>query len=341
MLSRLYGAVAAQRRRWYQREPSRRRRLTRPVVSVGGLSIGGSGKTPIAAQVAATLCAMGERPAVLSRGYGRTHRVDGVVVVRDARAIRAGLAEAGDEPLMLARLLPGIAVLVSDDRYLAGRLAETRLGATVHVLDDGFQHLPLHRDADLVVIGEHDLDSVVTLPGGRLREPVEAARVADALVVETSDPDRARDVASRFDVPAVFRYRRLLHQPRDAETRKEVVVPPEARLVALAGIARPPAFFAALRSAGYSVVNTLSFRDHHPFTADDIAHIDRLAGKTHADYVVTTDKDLERLLPHAPFPFRLLAVRLAVAVEPPGALRDWLGRALAGPDRGQPRGAHP
>ena len=124
---------------------------------------------------------MGERPAILTRGYARTGREDGVVVVRDPDGIRADLARAGDEPLMLARQLAGRLVLVSPDRYLAGRLAEHHFGATVHVLDDGFQHLQLDRDVDIVIVGRDDIAHPVTLPRGRLREPLDTLVAADAI----------------------------------------------------------------------------------------------------------------------------------------------------------------
>ena len=325
MLSRLYGSLARRRRRWYERRPEARRRLDRPVVSVGALRVGGSGKTPITARLAELLAALGERPAVLSRGYARTRRVDGVVVVRDADRVRAGLAEAGDEPLMLALALRGAAVLVAADRHRAGRLAETALGATVHLLDDGFQHLALHRDVDLLLLAEQDLADPRTLPGGRLREPVDAARRADALIVETPDAGRARALAERLAVGQAFRFTRVLRPARHAETQREVAVPPAAPVLAVAGIAQPPRFFAALRERGYAVAATLAFRDHHPYTAGDVARIQRLAAARRVEYVVTTEKDRVRLLPYAPFAFPLLSIPLAVPIEPEAAFRAWLG----------------
>ena len=122
------------------------------MISVGNLAVGGRGKTPMVAAIARALLAMGERPAILTRGYARAQPEDGVVVVRDPDGIRADLARAGDEPLMLARWLPGAAVLVSTDRYLAGRLAEHQFASSVHILDDGFQHLQLDRDIDIVMV---------------------------------------------------------------------------------------------------------------------------------------------------------------------------------------------
>ncbi len=139
------------RRRRFERQPQRQRRLSRPVISVGNLSLGGTGKSPVVAAIAQWLIDAGERPAILSRGYARRDPVDGVVVVSDGSAIHSAVEQSGDEPLMLARQVPQAIVCVSPERYLAGRLAEQRLGATVHVLDDGFQHLELARDLDILV----------------------------------------------------------------------------------------------------------------------------------------------------------------------------------------------
>ncbi len=151
MLHLLYGQVARARRSWYERRPSRRRHLARPVVSVGNLSVGGTGKTPLVAALAGWLVAHGERPAILSRGYARRDRTAEPAVVSDGARLLLDVHAAGDEPLMLARAVPGAVVVVGADRYASGRHAETVLGATVHLLDDGFQHIQLGRDLDIVV----------------------------------------------------------------------------------------------------------------------------------------------------------------------------------------------
>ena len=328
MLSRIYGEAALGRRRWYARRPAALRRLDRPVVSVGALAAGGSGKTPVAARVAALLAAAGERPAVLSRGYGRRRPRDGVVVVRDREAVRAGVDEAGDEPLMLARALPAAAVVVAEDRYLAGRLAETLLGATVHVLDDGFQHFGLRRDVDLLLLSERDVADPRTLPRGRLREPLEAALAADAAIVETPDAGAARGLAARAGIERAFHFTRRLLPARAAGSDAQVAPAPEEPLVAVAGIARPQQFFDALRSAGYALAATAAFRDHCPYGARDVARIGRLAAAHGAAHVVTTEKDLVRLLPHAPFRFSLLAAPLQVDIEPADAFGAWLGERV-------------
>ena len=330
LLSVLYGRVAMARRQWYADRPWQRRRLWRPVVSVGNLTVGGSGKTPTAAHVAAMLQAMGERPAILSRGYGRRDPVDGAVVVSDGRSICADVARAGDEPLMLARNVPGAVVAVSPDRYLAGRLAEVRLGCTVHVLDDGFQHFTLERDADLLLVDAADLKDPRPLPAGRWREPVEAARRADAVIVSGATPAEVSEAGERLGVAPVFRAVRMRDAPRLIEPAGRVVSPAAGtRVLAVAGIARPARFFADLREAGWVVAGELAFRDHCRFAARDVDRIAQVAREARAVMVITTEKDLMRLLPFRPLPIPVAWVPLRVTVEPTADFREWLAARLA------------
>jgi tetraacyldisaccharide 4'-kinase len=203
VLSAVYGRVARLRRSWYQQRPHARRQLDRPVISVGNLVVGGSGKTPVVEALARMLLAMGERPAILSRGYARKRSDEGVVVVSDPDRVLEPVERSGDEPQMLARALPGTPVLVSADRYLAGRLAEQRFASTILILDDGFQHLQLARTIDVLLVSPDDLDERV-LPSGRLREELGAARVADALLVSGTSDDTSR-VSSALGVATAFR----------------------------------------------------------------------------------------------------------------------------------------
>lgn len=333
MLSALYAGAAAWRRRWYARRPAARRRLSRPVVSVGALAAGGSGKTPVAALVAELLRDAGERPAVLSRGYGRRARARRVVVARDPDGVRAGVDTAGDEPRMLAERLDGVSVVVARDRYLAGRLAETRLGATVHVLDDGFQHLRLARDVELVLLRADDLEQP-TFPAGRLRERPSTARLAHALVVEAADAETAAAVAGHLRAATWFALRRSLGVPRPvAGSRAGAVPPEEARaagpVLAVAGVAAPERFRAALGQAGFRIAGALAFADHHRFTPADVRRIAARAAARGARLVLTTEKDAVRLAPLAPFDFALAAVPLRVAVEPADRFRAWLIERVA------------
>lgn len=355
MLSTLYGAIAAQRRRHYARHREARRRLARPVVSVGALAAGGRGKTPATAFVAGLLRNAGERPAILSRGYGRRTVADGVVVVRTADRILADTDLAGDEPRMLAEQLD-VAVLVAGDRYLAGHLAETAFGATVHVLDDGYQHLRLERDVDLLLIDPDDPDRP-TLPFGPLRERPEAARHADALIVDTVDDATAAEAAARLGAGTWFRLVRSMGAPRPIDagagdrtdpgdasrgtaTEAGQALPrPGDRVLVAAGIAGPERFASALGDAGYDVAGVVAFRDHHRFTRGSLRRIARRAAETGVDRVLTTEKDAVRLAPLAPFPVPLAAVPLVASVEPREAFRAWLlERVAAAAGRADPAG---
>ena len=329
MLAPIYAAAAAARRAYY-RAPRRQRRLQRPVISVGNLRVGGTGKTPAVAHVARLLLEMGERPAILSRGYGRRSAPDGVVVVSDGRRICADLDRSGDEPLMLARAVEGARVLVSADRYLAGCLAERHLDATVHVLDDGFQHLALARGTDLLIVSEDDLADARTLPAGRLREPLSAASFAHALLVPSGTSEQARALAGSLGVDTAFQLVRMPGEPRrldllgaSAPARKTTPV------LAVAGVARPERFFEELRSAGWDVKKAVTFPDHHRYSRADAAGLADTARSAGARAIVTTEKDLVRLLPFRPMPLPVIWLPLAVRIEPAPAFREWLAGRLA------------
>ena len=295
------------------------------MISVGNLAVGGSGKTPTAAHVYRLLADAGERPAMLSRGYGRTSSPAGVTVVADGVRLRADLSRAGDEPLLLARQLPGARVVVCEDRYLAGLLAESHLGATVHVLDDGFQHLSLARDANLLIVDVGDINRPRTLPGGRLREPLSAARAADALLVTGAEgPDQLEAMAARLEVPAAFMLLRDIEPPVEETLAGPRPLDPDISVLVVSGIARPERFVAESRDAGLEVVAALTFRDHHPYTPADIDRIARAATHAKADAVLTTAKDYVRLLPLRPWPFRLAVRPMTVRVEPAEAFAAWL-----------------
>lgn len=334
MLSAAYGQAARLRRSWYARHPDRRRTLARPVISVGNLASGGRGKTPVVAALARLLLAAGERPSILSRGYGRRRQRDGVVVVSDGVRLLNSVDESGDEPQMLARSLHGVPVIVSADRYLGGVLAERRFGCTVHLLDDGFQHLQLARDVDLLLVQPRDaLDRV--LPEGLLREPREAAASADALLV-AGTPEQAGELAAVLRVATTFRLEPRFSpvQPLTAadgagfSTAVTPLLPngPVSRVVAVAGIAEPSRFFAALRRQGWDVVHELAFADHRWFTAADHARIAAAVTASNAGAVITTEKDAVRIgSAHVQSGAPIWAVLpMEMAIEPAGEFRDWL-----------------
>ena len=300
------------RRSWYERHPQSRRSLDRPVISVGNLSVGGSGKTPVVAALAGMLIDMGQRPAILSRGYARRRSTDGIVVVSDGTRVLVPVEDSGDEPHMLARACPGVPVLVCADRHLAGRLAEKQFNCTVMLLDDGFQHLALGRNVDVLVMPASDLDEAL-LPSGRLREPLDAASSADCVLVPGSDDDVAR-VAATFDRMPVFRMTSHFGplQGIDAAAAK--------RVVAVAGIARPERFFTALRGQGYELVREVRFPDHHWYSPGDLDRIRAIVKETGADGVVTTEKDAVRIAPQPGW----AVLPMVAVIEPAERFSSWL-----------------
>ncbi len=326
MLHTLYGRLALARRAWYAR-PGACRRLARPVVSVGNLSVGGTGKTPCVAALAAWLVTEGERPAVLSRGYARPVAERGVTVVSDGTRVRTDARHAGDEPMMLAQAVPGAAVVVCASRYEAGLVAERELGATVHVLDDGFQHVQLWRDLDIVVTPAGELAREHVLPKGRLREPLSALAGASLLVVVGATDAEAAAEAAAAGVPAAVGATRRLGAPVAVQSG---VPAPGATVVALAGIGQPAQFVDGLRAAGWQVADTCLHPDHHWFTTADLAAAARRVAATGAWGLLTTDKDAVRLDLTSPLPCPVARVPLTLDVPRWDIVTGAVGRVLRG-----------
>ena len=339
MLDLLYARAARWRRRAAER-PGARRRLERPVVSIGNLSVGGTGKSPVVAALASWLVARGERPAILSRGYRRRTDAPGVTVVSDGQSILADLARSGDEPQMLARAVPGAVVCVCPDRHLAGVLAEHRLGATVHLLDDGFQHFPLARDLDVLVTSVGEITGGHVLPRGRLREPADAASHADVLVVMGADAGAADAEAQALGVERACGTARALGAPRRVGSREPGVGSREsgvgsrgpgagAAVVVACGIANPQRFVDDVKAAGYQVARAVTFPDHHAFSARDLARIAAAVSETGAAAVFTTDKDAVRFEAVGTLPFPLFRVAMTLSFDPPDVLFDAVAAVLA------------
>ena len=307
------------RRRRFEGQPQRRRRLLKPVISVGNLSVGGTGKSPVVAAIAQWLIDQGERPAILSRGYARRDPIDGVVVVSDGIGIRSTVDQSGDEPLMMARQVTGAIVCVSPDRYLAGRLAEHQLGCTVHVLDDGFQHLELARDLDILVTTAGEIPNGKVIPIGRLREPIDAAARAHVLVVSDATAGAASAEAWALGVSQSCAAIRKLGAPVAIAGDQGSGIGDQG-IVAVAGIAHPERFEASLKIAGWNIVDALTFRDHHRYSPADVSTIAARLSAAGATAVFTTDKDAVRFESLGELPFALYRVPLHVAFEPADAL---------------------
>jgi len=216
-------------------------------------------------------------------------------------------------------------VLVGASRYLSGRLAEERLGASVHLLDDGFQHLELRRDVDLLVIDERDLNDQL-VPVGRLREPLTTAAQADAALVNSVDDSAAERIGRALGLSTCFRVERSLGMPHRLDGAD---VPTTDRVLAAAGIARPERFFADLASAGWNVVGTIQFPDHHQFTKRDLKRLTAAARAADA-IVMTTEKDAVRLAADDLGTLAVAAVPLTASIEPASVFATWLlGRLQA------------
>ncbi len=268
LLSTTYGSVVRARNALYDRGIFRARRLQGPVISVGNLSVGGSGKTPFVILLGELLKARGVKFDVLSRGYGRTSR--GVLLVNPGGTS----SQFGDEPLLIARRLE-VPVVIGEDRYQAGVFAEGKFGPCLHLLDDGFQHRALARDFDIVLVSADDARDRL-LPAGRLRESRQSLRRADAVVLTAG----AAAADFPLDGKLAWRVRRGI-----APTK----VP--ARPVAFCGIARPQSFMLQLRKAGIEPAAEAVYRDHHAYTEKDIRELIALKARSEADGFVTTEKD--------------------------------------------------
>ncbi len=299
-LSRLYGAGVALRLDLYRRGFFSVRRAARPVVSVGNVAAGGTGKTPFVRWLAGELSKRGHSPAILTRGYGRKSR--GTVVVSDGRGTVASVSASGDEPALLARALPSVPIVADARRVRAAARAETlEAPVGVHLLDDGFSHVGLARDVDIVLLDATDpAAGGALLPAGLLREPLSALARADLIVVtktEQSDPAAALELAGLHapGVP-VFRARTEVLGIRDREGRPvDPADLPAGTTVAVAGIARPGSFLSTLSSIGVSPAELLSFRDHEAYGPVTAGRIERALEETGATAVVTTEKDAVKL----------------------------------------------
>jgi tetraacyldisaccharide 4'-kinase len=290
--------IAAYRRGWVKTHV-----LPIPVVSVGNLTFGGTGKTPTVIALVRDLVRRGRRPAILTRGYGRSVDEPVVLVGPDPEI---GPSRAGDEPLEMAARLPGVPVVVDADRVRGGATAVAR-GADIVVLDDGFQHLRLGRDVDLVLVDAGDPWGGGRLaPRGRLREPLAGLARADAVLV-TKVPvdfrpvlDEIRRVVVRYAPGTPVLAARL--EP-NAVRRPDGVGGPEilagARVFAVAGLGRPEGFADLLRDAGAEVVGCRWFADHHGFTGAEIERAVADSGRLDA-VVATTAKDAVKMPPDAP-----------------------------------------
>ena len=302
-LSAIYGGVVRTRNALYDWKVLRAHALQGSVISVGNISTGGSGKTPFVILLGELLKARGIPFDVLSRGYGRKTR--GVLLVDPGGLPR----DFGDEPLLIARRLQS-PVVVGEVRYEAGRFAESRFGAQLHLLDDGFQHRGLARDFDIVLVTPDDARDRL-LPAGRLREPLRSLQRADAVVLTSGASPESFPVAGK----TVWRVRRGI-------VTQNLAQPVPARPIVFCGIARPQNFLLQLRAAGIDPAAEAFYRDHHAYTEKDVRDLLDLRQRSEAGGFVTTEKDavnlggyLDALTPLAVIPVKMELADAANAVD--------------------------
>ena len=324
LLSLPYQGAVAARNRLYDRGILRQERLPCPVVSVGNLTVGGTGKTPTVILIARVLRQQGRRPAVLSRGYGGTARAP-VNTVSDGKRILMKWQEAGDEPLLIAKAVPEVPVLTGPERIRTGRVAVERYGADVLILDDAFQHRALFRDLDIVMLdAARPLGNGFLLPRGPLREPQDALGRAH-LLIRTGNPESEAPLP-RVPSPPSFRG---VHRPRElVEAATARALPLDElhgiKVCAFAGIGHPDAFRQTLAALGAEVVSFQVFPDHHPYLLSDLEVLRRLADESAADRIVTTEKDGIRLADFPDFLLELSLLRIGMEITPADAFAELL-----------------
>jgi len=321
--SALYALVVWVRRLLYRKGILPKRRVDAPVISIGGLRVGGSGKTPFAQWMARRLSGRGCSVVLLTRGYGRRKK-QGTILLTQNALDKWNPVDCGDEPYLLAQGLPDVAVAVDGDRYRAARLAEEKFSPDLFLMDDGFQHLRLDRGFDIVLVPEDEvLSGMACLPRGPLREPLSALKEADLLVCVSSEGGKeegrwvsdepgwrtlVRDlpVYSAKIVPAGLHRLEDTGQvdSRDLAGRK---------IAAFCGIARPNAFWRTLDGMGLKLASRKDFPDHHPYSEQD--HRDLLGLLEIYDFVVTTEKDAVKIRRYRWPEGKILFLRLDLTLE--------------------------
>lgn len=326
-LSLLFGAGAELRRAAYRLGLLRSERAPIPVVSVGNLTVGGTGKTPMTLWLARRLQMRGMRVAIVLRGY--RGRSQGPTVVSRGVGLEAAVDEAGDEAAMLAKCFTG--AVVTARRRIEGVRVAAQLGSDVAVLDDGFQHLALARDFDLVIVSSRRGG---LLPAGPMREGWRALRRADAIALAIrGEEEHAIPLPSGVDGSQLprftvhFRPNALVVSDSGSWDELPIATISGAKVLAVSGIAEPSAFYQTLRGWGADVRQIFEYPDHHAYTRDDWQNINREAHTV--DFVVTTEKDLIKL---EQFPFakgKLVAVRIAPEVAGGDALVEQVLERIA------------
>lgn len=358
-LSDLYKAGVKTRYGLYKKGVLRTKKLSCLVISIGNVVVGGTGKTPMAVYIARILAGMGRKIAVISRGYKGKYQ-DDCLIVSDGETIFVDAEECGDEPFMMAqeRICP---VIVGKDRVKAGNLAIDKFDCDVIILDDGFQHLRLERDIDLLLLDYNDpFGNRKFLPAGRLRETPDMAlprahaflftRSADS---EESEPEvdgsdsrdtgqepeeHSEQIQTVLDKHPETPWFRTDHTPfiaQKAPALNKVPGPEQCledykgrKALAFSGLARNRAFYHTLRQAGIIVLDHLEFKDHYRYKEADIFQISKVAKAVRADLILTTQKDWVKLDPDFDWAAELVIVGIDIRFQDPEGFEAFLNARL-------------
>jgi tetraacyldisaccharide 4'-kinase len=338
-LGYIYKKIIEARAARYKSGAARSYDLGAPVISVGNITVGGTGKTPLVAFIAGMLAKNGLKVCILTRGYKRKNPGQRVVV-SDRGEVLADVAEAGDEPFELAKDLLGVSAVIADrDRMSAGLWAKEHLGTDVFLLDDGFQHFRIKRDLDLVTIDAmNPFGNGRLLPQGILREPVKNLERADVVVITRADlagdvdplkakvqalAPKARIFTAQNKISNLIPLGRLFDGEPD-------VIPsllPKTRCLAFCAIGNAESFFRQLMAAGYELAGTHRFHDHHKYTERSISKLNELARKWKADILLTTVKDAVKLSDFS-FEVPCYVVKSTPLIDDEEGLREIVLRSL-------------
>ena len=321
----LYRGIVALRNHLYDRNILPVHHLPCPIISVGNITVGGTGKTPTVIMIAKLLAATGWRPAVLSRGYAGS-ATSPVNIVSDGEKLLMFPAEAGDEPVLMAKNLPGIPVITGVKRYLTGQEAIGRFGVNILVLDDAYQHRQIHRDTNIVLLGgSSPVGNGCLLPAGPLREPISALQRADMAVItgttagtppncEGGSPHLKRLLPEGLPVYTGQHHPQQLIQAVSGNT-----VPLSdlegKRVCAFSGIASPESFRQTIQGLGGIITTFLTFPDHHNYSGKDICAIGETAKKDRADFTITTEKDGVKLGRYPDFMRQIHMLQIAMVIS--------------------------
>jgi tetraacyldisaccharide 4'-kinase len=301
----LYGILVSTRSILYHQGFLKSRKVKCKVISVGNITLGGTGKTPAVIGLTALLVQEHKRPVVISRGYGRND-VSSVLTVSDGKTLLVDHKQGGDEPVLIASKLPAVPVIVGAARFAAAQYAVEKFDPDVIVLDDGFQHIALCRDIDIVLLdAEIPFGNGKLFPAGPLRERISALKRADAVIltragsITGSDLHRLKERLSRYTSAAVYT---SIQRPVDLVNtvtgeNLPLSVLQRSKIFAFSGIAQPEGFYLLLASLGVTISASRTFADHQDFTKADLADIFQKADELHVDRIITTEKDAVRLRP--------------------------------------------